>query len=64
MSQYSAPYAVAKGRDRARSRAGGGGDVLGALASGVRHVDAVEIDPMSRGVAALSTPASLTPIRV
>lgn len=48
MSQYFRfPYALAKGRDRALVLgAGGGGDVLGALASGVRHVDAVEIDPM------------------
>lgn len=48
MAEYfQFPYAVAPGRDRALVLGGGGGgDVLGALASGVRHVDAVEIDPM------------------
>jgi hypothetical protein len=48
MSQYFRfPYALAAGRARALVLgAGGGGDVLGALESGVRHVDAVEIDPM------------------
>jgi hypothetical protein len=41
------PFALAPGRDRALVLgAGGGGDVLGALAAGMRHVDAVEIDPM------------------
>lgn len=48
ISQYFRfPYALAAGRDRALILGGGGGgDVLGALASGVRHVDVVEIDPM------------------
>ncbi|HEY1794388.1 MAG TPA: hypothetical protein VGG34_15845 [Opitutaceae bacterium] len=41
------PFALATGRGRALVLgAGGGGDVQGALASGFRHVDAVEIDPM------------------
>jgi hypothetical protein len=44
---YRFPYALAPGRDRALVLGGGGGDdVLGALMSGVRHVDAVEIDPV------------------
>jgi hypothetical protein len=43
---YRFPYALAKGRGRALVLgAGGGGDVLGALAAGMRTVDAVEIDP-------------------
>ena len=48
ISQYFRfPYALAKGRERALVLGGGGGgDVLGALESGVKHVDAVEIDPM------------------
>lgn len=48
MAEYfQFPYAIAPGRDRALVLGGGGGgDVLGALAAGVRHVDAVEIDPM------------------
>ena len=48
ISQYFRfPYALATGRDRVLIMGGGGGgDVLGALASGVRHVDVVEIDPM------------------
>ena len=48
LSQYFRfPYQLAKGRERALVLgAGGGGDVQGALASGFRHVDAVEIDPM------------------
>jgi Spermine/spermidine synthase domain len=47
ISQYFRfPYALTPGRDRALVLgAGGGGDIQGALASGVRHVDAVEIDP-------------------
>ncbi|MDB6095531.1 MAG: hypothetical protein JWM32_3093 [Verrucomicrobia bacterium] len=46
------PYQLAHGRDRALVLGGGGGgDVLGALASGMRHVDVVEIDPV---VAAIS----------
>jgi hypothetical protein len=52
------PYAVAPGRDRVLVLgAGGGGDVLGALASGVRHVDAVEIDPMVIDVSRRFNPA-------
>jgi hypothetical protein len=44
--QYSLPYAVADGRDRVLVvGAGGGCDVEAALAAGVKHVDAVEIDP-------------------
>ena len=44
--QYVLPYAVSDGRDRVLIvGAGGGCDVEAALASGVRHVDAVEIDP-------------------
>ena len=44
---YRLPYALTTGRDRVLVLgAGGGGDVEGALASGVRHVDAVEIDPV------------------
>jgi hypothetical protein len=44
---YKFPYALAQGRERALVLgAGGGGDVLGALASGIRRVDAVEIDPV------------------
>ena len=47
LQYYRLPYALAKGRDRVLVLgAGGGGDVEGALASGVRHVDAVEIDPV------------------
>jgi len=47
ISQYFRfPYAIAPGRDRALILGGGGGgDVQGALASGVKHVDVVEIDP-------------------
>jgi hypothetical protein len=44
--QYGLPYAVSDGRDRVMVvGAGGGCDVEAALAAGVRHVDAVEIDP-------------------
>lgn len=44
---YRFPYQLAKGRDRVLVLGGGGGDdVLGALASGVRHVDVAEIDPV------------------
>ena len=44
--QYGIPYAVSDGRDRVMVvGAGGGCDVEAALAAGVRHVDAVEIDP-------------------
>jgi hypothetical protein len=44
--QYVLPYAVCDGRDRVLIvGAGGGCDVEAALASGARHVDAVEIDP-------------------
>jgi len=44
--QYVLPYAVSDGRDRVLIvGAGGGCDVEAALASGARHVDAVEIDP-------------------
>lgn len=47
MRYYQAPYALIKGRERVLILgAGGGGDVEGALASGVHHVDAVEIDPV------------------
>jgi hypothetical protein len=43
---YRFPYQLAHGRDRALVLGGGGGDdVLGALAEGVRHVDVAEIDP-------------------
>ncbi|HVU22497.1 MAG TPA: hypothetical protein VHE13_00125 [Opitutus sp.] len=43
---YRLPYALTKGRDRVVVLgAGGGGDVQAALAAGVRHVDAVDIDP-------------------
>ena len=44
--QYHLPYTLCSGRDRVLIvGAGGGCDVEAALASGVRHVDAVEIDP-------------------
>jgi hypothetical protein len=44
---YRFPYELAQGRGRALILgAGGGGDVLGALASGLHQVDAVEIDPV------------------
>jgi hypothetical protein len=44
--QYQVPYRICKGRDRAMVvGAGGGFDVEAALESGVKHVDAVEIDP-------------------
>ncbi len=44
---YSVPYAMTPGRDRILVLgAGGGGDVSAALASGARHVDAVDIDPI------------------
>jgi len=44
---YRFPYQLAPGRDRALVLGGGGGDdVLGALASGVKHVDVAEIDPV------------------
>jgi hypothetical protein len=48
LSQYFRfPFALAPRRERALVLgAGGGGDVLGALAAGVQQVDAVEIDPM------------------
>jgi hypothetical protein len=43
---YVLPYAVSDGRERVLVvGAGGGCDVEAALASGARHVDAVEIDP-------------------
>jgi len=49
--QYSLPYAVADGRDRILVvGAGGGFDVEAALASGARHVDAVEIDSAIIGI--------------
>jgi hypothetical protein len=45
--QYTLPYALCAGRDRIIVvGAGGGCDVEAALASGARHVDAVEIDPV------------------
>jgi hypothetical protein len=44
--QYTLPYALCQGRERVVVFGGGGGmDVQAALLSGVRHVDAVEIDP-------------------
>jgi hypothetical protein len=44
--QYIVPYSIANGFDRVLVvGAGGGSDVEVALASGARHVDAVEIDP-------------------
>ena len=44
--QYSLPYEIALNENRALVvGAGGGMDVEGALLAGVRHVDAVEIDP-------------------
>ncbi len=44
---YTAPYRLVKARDRVLVLgAGGGADVEGAIISGARHVDAVEIDPM------------------
>jgi SAM-dependent methyltransferase len=44
--QYSLPYQLSAGRDRALIvGAGGGADVQAALLAGVKHVDAVEIDP-------------------
>ena len=44
---YRFPYALARNRDRVLILgSGGGGDVLGALASSAGHVDAVEIDPV------------------
>jgi hypothetical protein len=44
---YRIPYALASGRDNILILgAGGGGDVSAALASGARHVDAVDIDPV------------------
>ncbi len=47
LSQYFRfPYELATGRDRALVLGGGGGgDVQGALATGFRQVDVVEIDP-------------------
>jgi hypothetical protein len=49
--QYVLPYALADGRDRILVvGAGGGCDVEEALATGARHVDAVEIDPAIVGV--------------
>jgi spermine/spermidine synthase len=49
--QYLLPYAIADGRDRILVvGAGGGCDVEEALATGARHVDAVEIDPAVVGV--------------
>jgi hypothetical protein len=47
MQYYKMPYELTAGRERVLILgAGGGGDVEGALAAGVRHVDAVEIDPV------------------
>src|ERR1017187_4051118 len=44
---YRLPYVLTKGRDRVLVLgAGGGGDVEGALSSGVRRIDAVDIDPV------------------
>jgi hypothetical protein len=44
--QYLAPYWICKGRDRVLIvGAGGGSDVQAALRSGVKSIDAVEIDP-------------------
>jgi hypothetical protein len=44
--QYALPYALTAGRDRALVvGAGGGCDVQAGLVAGVRHIDAVEIDP-------------------
>jgi hypothetical protein len=44
--QYGVPYAIADGRDKVLVvGAGGGCDVEAALAVGVKHVDAVEVDP-------------------
>ena len=44
--QYHLPYTLCAGRDRVLVvGAGGGADVEAALQAGVRHVDAVEIDP-------------------
>jgi SAM-dependent methyltransferase len=44
---YRVPYAIGSGRgDILVLGAGGGGDVSAALASGARHVDAVDIDPV------------------
>lgn len=44
--QYMLPYALCPGRDRVVVfGAGGGMDTQAALMAGVRHVDAVEIDP-------------------
>ncbi|HEY5227433.1 MAG TPA: hypothetical protein VIJ19_02775, partial [Opitutaceae bacterium] len=49
--QYGMPYQIAAGRDRVLVvGAGGGLDVEAALAAGVRHVDAVEIDPAIIGL--------------
>lgn len=43
---YRLPYELASGRDRVIVLgAGGGGDVQAALAAGVKHIDAVDIDP-------------------
>jgi len=45
--QYQLPYTIARGRERVLILGTGGGtDVEAALAAGVRHVDAVEIDPV------------------
>lgn len=45
--QYRLPYRICRGRERVLIvGAGGGTDVEAALASGVKHVDAVEIDPV------------------
>lgn len=52
LRQYLVPYAITSRPDRVLVvGAGGGCDVEAALASGARHVDAVEIDP---GIVALS----------
>jgi Spermine/spermidine synthase domain len=49
--EYGIPYLLAGGRERILVvGAGGGLDVGAALASGARHVDAVEIDPAIIGV--------------
>lgn len=47
LNYFRLPYALSRGRNRALILgAGGGGDVQAALESGVRRVDAVDIDPV------------------
>jgi len=56
---YMLPYALARGRERVLVLgAGPGNDVQAALLSGVRHVDAVEIDPVLVQISRRFSPAA------